>query len=136
MAAGDGLGALQDQSPGLGPQSLAAEPYAGEAREPKEEQASGSGHGAETSSEEGPDGPDDGFDDACAKVLEGYASVPSCVPVWAGYLDLFGNVWACLVGGTGWAELSVVSEGADGRPHTTVSRFDAQGLRELAGDAP
>lgn len=95
---------------------------------PREEQADITANGASAEEE------DDGLVDACAEVLERYESVPGCTPAYAGYIDLFGDVWACLVFGEGWAEISVVHKSAGGTPQTKVFRFDASGLQALVGD--
>ena len=79
---------------------------------------------------------DDGILDACSKVLERYAQTPGCRPVYAGYIDLFGNVWACLVTGQGWVELSFVHKDAAGVAQTTVSRLDSSAFAPLVGEAP
>ena len=52
--------------------------------------------------------------DEGASVLEGYQSRGDCVLAHAGYIDLAGRVWACVVQGAGWAEVCVVREGASG----------------------
>ena len=79
---------------------------------------------------------DDGLVDACAEILERHQGTSGCTLVFAGYLDLFGNVWACLVSGQGWAEIDVVRAQEGGSPHVSQTRIDASVLQALAGDAP
>ena len=74
--------------------------------------------------------------DASAEVLERYEETEGCTLVYAGYLDLFGNVWACVVMGPGWAELSVVRSTEGGDVRTSVARIDNAGLAALGGEAP
>ena len=83
------------------------------------------------------DGSDsDALIDTGTEILERYEATPGCELVYAGYLDLFGNVWACLVTGPGWAEISVVRADGSGEAQFSVARIDTSGLPGLAGDAP
>lgn len=77
----------------------------------------------------------DGLVDACTEVLERYEKESGCTLVHAGYIDLFGNVWACLVMGPGWAELSVVRVGKDGVARTSVAHIGSASLPVVVGDA-
>ncbi|MGQ5425650.1 hypothetical protein ACULPM_01250 [Thermophilibacter sp. ZX-H3] len=63
--------------------------------------------------------------DEGASVLEGYQSRGDCVLAHAGYIDLAGRVWACVVQGAGWAEVCVVQEGASGGCEVVSWRMDA-----------
>ncbi len=63
--------------------------------------------------------------DEGASVLEGYRSRGDCVLANAGYIDLAGRVWACVVQGAGWAEVCVVQEGAHGGCEVVSWRMDA-----------
>lgn len=63
--------------------------------------------------------------DEGASVLEGYQSRGDCVLAHAGYIDLAGRVWACVVQGAGWAEVCVVREGASGGCEVVSWRMDA-----------
>lgn len=82
-------------------------------------QASGHAHGAASAEEE------ERIVDACAEVLERYEETPGCEPLYSGYLDLFGNVWACLVAGEGWVDINLVRQDADGAVRASVFRIDA-----------
>jgi hypothetical protein len=53
---------------------------------------------------------DGALPEAASHVLVGYRDDGSCVLVHAGYLDLFGNVWCCVVSGDGWVDTCLVSE--------------------------
>lgn len=63
--------------------------------------------------------------DEGASVLEGYRSRGDCVLAHAGYIDLTGRVWACVVQGAGWAEVCVVRHGASGGCEVVSWRMDA-----------
>lgn len=63
--------------------------------------------------------------DEGASALEGYQSRGDCVLAHAGYIDLTGRVWACVVQGAGWAEVCVVQEGAHGGCEVVSWRMDA-----------
>ena len=59
-------------------------------------------------------------------VLGRYESDGTCLLASAGYLDLFGRVWGCVVEGPGWVDVCVVEETTEG---TSVVRT----VRMLAG---
>ena len=99
--------------------------------EPKDEQAPSASAG---SAFEG--GDNDGVIEAGTEVLGRYEATPGCSLVYAGYIDLFGNVWACLVAGPGWAELSVVRATQDGSTRTTCAHIDSELLRSLGNEDP
>ena len=63
--------------------------------------------------------------DEGSSVLEGYRAREDCVLAHAGYIDLAGRVWACVVQGAGWAEVCVVQEGASGGCEVVSWRMDA-----------
>jgi hypothetical protein len=50
---------------------------------------------------------------ASSEVLETYEVRGDCVLAKAGYLDLLGNTWGCVVQGDEWVELCVVSQAQD-----------------------
>ena len=52
--------------------------------------------------------------DEGAGVLERYRARGDCVLAHAGYIDLSGRVWACVVRGGGWVEICVIREGPSG----------------------
>lgn len=58
-------------------------------------------------------------------ILEGYRRRGDCVVARAGYLDLSGRVWGCVVQGAGWVEVSVVREGDEGGSEVFSWRMDA-----------
>lgn len=43
-----------------------------------------------------------------------YRDAKDCVLRSAGYLDVLGNVWSCIVEGPGWVDLCIVNEGRGG----------------------
>lgn len=47
---------------------------------------------------------------ASSEVLETYEGRGDCVLAKAGYLDLLGNTWGCVVQGDEWVDLCVVSQ--------------------------
>ena len=67
--------------------------------------------------------------DEAQRLLEGYERQGDCVVARAGYLDLVGRTWGCVIQGAGWVELCVVSEVGDGGSAVSVWRMDA-------GDVP
>lgn len=46
--------------------------------------------------------------------LAAYHHEGGCTLECAGYLDLYGNAWGCLVHGDGWVEILVIRDAADG----------------------
>lgn len=85
------------------------------------------GAGAETSLVEGP------VDQAATALLASYRDAGSCALAQAGYLDLLGQVWGCVVRGDGWVDVCVVSQTGDaGRSEVHVTRLDVHEVaREL-----
>lgn len=62
-------------------------------------------------------------------VLTSYQGASDCVLAYAGYLDLLGDVWTCVVVGDGWSEICLVSEGDDdGVASVRVVRIEGAGL--------
>lgn len=60
-----------------------------------------------------------------AHVLETYQEQGDCVVAQAGYLDLAGRIWGCVMQGEGWVEVCLVNEGADGTSDVFVWHMDA-----------
>lgn len=78
--------------------------------------------------EEAIDGPSM-LEERAQEVLESYKAGDDCVLAFAGYLDLMGAVWSCVVVGDGWSEISLVSEGDEGdAPSVHVVRIEGEGL--------
>ncbi|MDO4850184.1 MAG: hypothetical protein Q4B45_10510 [Coriobacteriia bacterium] len=67
--------------------------------------------------------------EASAEVLEGYAARSDCALGQAGYLDVTGNAWGCVVLGDDWAEVCVVSADEEGSEVRTwrLSQGDVEG---------
>ena len=59
------------------------------------------------------------------RVLEGYRLRGDCIVARAGYLDLSGKVWGCVVQGAGWVELCVIREGDEGGSEVVSWHMDA-----------
>lgn len=59
------------------------------------------------------------------RVLEDYRLRGDCIVAQAGYLDLSGRVWGCVVQGAGWVELCVIREGDEGGSEVVSWRMDA-----------
>ncbi len=57
------------------------------------------------------------------RLLVSYRSQGTCVLAHAGYLDLLGCVWGCVVRGDGWVDICVVSQ-RDGGCQVDVTRLD------------
>lgn len=67
-------------------------------------------------------------------LLVSYRAQGSCVLAHAGYLDLLGNVWGCVVRGDQWVDVCIVRR-RDGACQVDVTRLDAEGVaRELKVD--
>lgn len=67
--------------------------------------------------------------EASAEVLEAYAARSDCALGQAGYLDVSGNAWGCVVLGGDWAEICVVSADEEGSEVRTwrLSQGDVEG---------
>ena len=59
------------------------------------------------------------------RVLEGYRLRGDCIVARAGYLDLSGKVWGCVVQGAGWVDLCVIREGDEGGSEVVSWHMDA-----------
>ena len=59
------------------------------------------------------------------RVLEGYRLRGDCIVAQAGYLDLSGKMWGCVVQGAGWVELCVIREGDEGGSEVVSWHMDA-----------
>ena len=59
------------------------------------------------------------------RVLGDYRARGDCVVARAGYLDLAGRTWGCVVQGAGWVELCVVREVDEGGSEVVSWRMDA-----------
>ena len=59
------------------------------------------------------------------RLLERYRGRGDCVVAQAGYLDLGGRTWGCVMQGEGWVELCVVQEGDEGGSTVVTRRMDA-----------
>lgn len=67
--------------------------------------------------------------EASAEVLEGYAERSDCALGQAGYMDVTGSAWGCVVLGGDWAEVCVVFAGEKGSEVRTwrLSQGDVEG---------
>lgn len=64
-----------------------------------------------------------GVEQVATRLLATYRDGEPCVLCQAGYLDLLGRVWSCVVQGGGWVEICVVKE-EDGASVVTLMRLD------------
>lgn len=64
---------------------------------------------------------------------ERYRNQQGAQLVHAGYLDLTGNVWGCVVTSQEWTELCFVSDAGDGACRVSVVRMEAQAWEEAYG---
>lgn len=70
-----------------------------------------------------------------ADLLEERRGQGDCVVSRAGYLDLFGGAWACVLQGSGWVEVCVVAEGDAGTGCSVVTwELRAEDLGRLSGE--
>lgn len=69
------------------------------------------------------------------RLLASYRDSGDCTLADAGYLDLLGSVWGCVVGGDGWSEVCVVWA-HDGESSCTVRvlRIDSAEVRQVFGE--
>lgn len=73
-----------------------------------------------------------GVPEVAGALLGGYREQGCCVLVSAGYADLFGRVWTCVVQGDGWVDVCELSATADGGCREAVTRMEAREWREEA----
>lgn len=72
--------------------------------------------------------------EAAARVLGERRDAGDCVVARSGYLDLSGRAWGCVLQGSGWVEVVVVSEDADGDGSEVVTvRMDAEDVAASVG---
>lgn len=63
---------------------------------------------------------------ACARrVVEGYREA-GAVLVRAGWVDLLGRVWGCVVSGPGWVDVCLVREVGDAASEVEVARMEVE----------
>lgn len=61
-----------------------------------------------------------GLADSAAQVLEGYRDRNDCLLRQAGYLDLLGKTWGCVVEGPNWVDVVIVQEREEGSAKRVV----------------
>lgn len=77
----------------------------------------------------------EGVEGAASALLEERRAQGGCVVVRSGYLDLLGRTWACVLQGSGWVEICLVSERDEGRGSEVVTwRMEASELGSLAAE--
>lgn len=59
--------------------------------------------------------------------LMSYRGDGGCTLECAGYLDLFGNAWGCVVQGDGWVDIVVIRHVAEGTCSVQTIRLNASG---------
>lgn len=64
--------------------------------------------------------------DAAQRLVEDRRTRADAVLVQAGYLDLKGDSWGCVISGAGWVEVVVVSATEDGKSQVTTLRMEAE----------
>lgn len=69
--------------------------------------------------------------DEASRILEDYERRGNCVVAQAGYLDLSGRTWGCVMQGVGWVEICVVTEGTSGKSSVEVWHMDAADVEGL-----
>ena len=76
-----------------------------------------------------------GVADEAASVLEDRRARGDSLVARSGYLDMFGGAWGCVLQGSGWVEVCLVSEDGDGEGSSVVTwRMLASDLAGLAGE--
>ncbi len=67
------------------------------------------------------------LESAAQELLERYERQDRCLMRYAGYLDLLGEVWSCVVVGPGWVDVCVVREcGENGGSQVRISRLEVE----------
>lgn len=74
-----------------------------------------------------------GLTDTAEEAVGRYRDLAGVVLVRAGYLDLVGNVWGCVVSGPGWVEVCLVEERGEGESVVTTMRMEAEAWGEAYG---
>ena len=75
-----------------------------------------------------------GVCECAAGLLEERRVRRDCVIARAGYLDLLGRTWGCVLQGNGWVEVCLVTEAPDGRGSSVgVWRMDAADVARETG---
>ncbi len=71
------------------------------------------------------------------QLLQSYKDRGDCVLAQAGYLDLFGSVWGCVINGGSWVDVCLVSDAGGGESRLSVVHLDAKDVAAelLGGDA-
>ena len=54
---------------------------------------------------------EEGLTDSAKKMINSYRDERTCLLRSAGFLDLRGRVWGCVIEGPGWADICVLEEG-------------------------
>lgn len=75
----------------------------------------------------------DTLEERAEEALDAYQREADCALAYAGYLDLLGNVWSCVVVGHGWSEICLVTGGGENdEPDVRVVRIEGEGLEVTA----
>ncbi len=73
--------------------------------------------------------------EAARNALTAYEAQGDCVLCQAGYLDLSGNAWGCVVQGDGWVEVVVTKRvGDDGLTEVTTIHMDVKAWERELGE--
>ena len=73
--------------------------------------------------------------EVAAELLEERREQGDCVLACAGYLDLLGGTWGCVLQGNGWVELCLVTEGEEGAGCDVLTwRMRASELARLSSE--
>lgn len=75
-----------------------------------------------------------GVVEAAREVLGEYRSQDEAVLAYAGWIDLLGRTWGCVVRGSSWSELCLVCEAGEGSRVTTV-RMEVAEWRDSHAEA-
>lgn len=67
----------------------------------------------------------------CQELLSTYQQQENCLLVHAGYLDLLGRTWGCVIRGIDWAEVGIVREAVGATEgEVLVMRFEPKDVSE------
>lgn len=70
------------------------------------------------------------------RLVEGYRARGDCVVAQAGYLDLAGSVWGCVMQGEGWVDICVVRDVGQGEgSFVVIWHMDAGEAAAAVGQA-
>lgn len=75
-----------------------------------------------------------GVQEAAAQEVERYRGLGTALLVRAGWLDLVGHSWGCVVSGPGWVDVCVVTRVDEDASQVSVARMEVEEWRRAYGE--